>query len=144
MATILVVDDLATNRDLLVTILKYHGHHLIEAADGVEALAYLHGEGPYKGKGKPDVILLDLNMPRMSGHEVLTRIKGDEELRSIPVVVLTTTQFPEDIDRCYEMGASAYLVKPMELEQFLSLVKITVAFWSACKFRKLAEIEHGT
>jgi chemotaxis family two-component system response regulator Rcp1 len=84
-------------------------------------------------------MLLDLNLPGKSGYGVLAELKQDAELRYIPVVVLTTTQNPQDIDRCYEMGASAYLVKPLELEQFLSLVKITVAFWSACKFRTLKD-----
>jgi two-component system, chemotaxis family, response regulator Rcp1 len=74
-----------------------------------------------------------------SGYEVLAELKQDPELRYIPVVVLTSTQNPQEINQCYELGVKAYLVKPMELEQFLSLVQITVAFWSACKFRTLKD-----
>jgi two-component system, chemotaxis family, response regulator Rcp1 len=106
--------------------------------DGTKALAFLRHQEPYSA-ASPDLVLLDLNLPVRSGSEVLAELKQDAELRYIPVVVLTTTANPQDINRCYEMGASAYLVKPMELEQFLSLVKITVAFWSGCKFRTLKD-----
>ena len=107
--------------------------------DGSEALAFLRHQEPYTDVASPDLVLLDLNLPRKSGYEVLAELRQDPELRYIPVVVLTTSQNPQDINRCYEMGVSAYLVKPVELEQSLSLVKITVAFWSACKFRTLKE-----
>ena len=106
---------------------------------GDKALAFLRHQEPYTQVSSPDLVLLDLNLPGKSGYEVLAELKQDAELRYIPVAVLTTTQNPQDIDRCYEMGASAYLVKPLELEQFLSLVKIMVAFWSACKFRTLKD-----
>ena len=82
---------------------------------------------------------LDLNLPATSGYEMLAELKQDPELRSIPVVMLTSTQNPQDINQCSELGARAYLVKPIELEQFLSLVQRTVAFWCGCKFRMLKD-----
>src|SRR5947209_2638548 len=102
--------------------------------DGTKALAFLRRQAPYTQVAASDLVLLDLNLPARSGYEVLAELKQEPELRYIPVVVLTSTTQPKDINQCYEMGASAYLVKPLGLEQFLSLVKITVAFWSACRF----------
>ena len=136
--------DVTLVREAVKTLIEQGVLQVSTVHDGSAACAFLRRHEPYTTAATPDLIILDLNLPVKSGYEVLAELKQDAELRYIPVVVLTTTQFPEDINRCYEMGASAYLVKPLELEQFLSLVKITVAFWSACKFRKLAEIEHGT
>ena len=107
--------------------------------DGEQALAFLRRHAPYTQVAAPDLVLLDLNLPRRSGYEVLAERQKDAELRYIPVVVLTSSQTPQDISRCYELGANAYLVKPLELEQFVTLGKITVAFWSACKFRTLTD-----
>jgi CheY-like chemotaxis protein len=97
--------------------------------DGVKALAYLRREGEYANVRRPDLILLDLNLPRMSGREVLTEIKGDPDLRSIPVVVLTTSQAEQDIVKAYELNANCYVTKPVDLDQFINVVKSIEDFW---------------
>ncbi len=99
------------------------------ARDGVEALAFLRQEGEYAGVPRPDLILLDLNMPRMDGRETLAQIKQDEDLRSIPVVVLTTSDSDQDILKSYDLQASCYITKPVDLEQFTSVVRAIKDFW---------------
>jgi CheY-like chemotaxis protein len=91
--------------------------------DGVEALQYLRREGEYADALRPDLILLDLNLPRMDGREVLAEIKGDESLRAIPVVVLTTSQAEEDVLRSYQLHANAYVAKPVDFERFVAVVR---------------------
>jgi CheY-like chemotaxis protein len=86
--------------------------------DGVEALAYLRGQGEYAAAVLPDLILLDLKMPRKGGLEVLAEVKADEALRGIPVIVLTTSDAPEDVLRAYDLQASLYVTKPSDLEEF--------------------------
>ena len=108
-------------------------------ADGAQALAFLRHQAPYTQVVAPDLVFLDLHLPGTSGYEVLAELHQDPALRSLPVVVLTSSENPQDMSQCYKLGARAYLVKPIELEQFLSLVRITVAFWSACKFRTLKD-----
>ena len=98
-------------------------------SNGVEALAFLRQIGQYAGALHPDLILLDLNLPQMSGNEVLEHIKQDEELRRIPVVVLTTSQAEQDIVKSYNLHANAYVVKPVDLEQFIIVVKSIESFW---------------
>jgi CheY-like chemotaxis protein len=90
--------------------------------DGEEALAFLRQAGDYTAAPRPDVVLLDLNMPRMDGRQVLAEIKSDEELRSIPVVVLTTSQAPADIVSSYSLHANAYVTKPMNLDELTSVI----------------------
>jgi two-component system, chemotaxis family, response regulator Rcp1 len=140
---LLLVDDNPADvylvRHALAPCLEQGTLQFSTVTQGDEALAFLRDHEPCTKVAAPDFVLLDLNLPDKSGYEVLAELKQDAELRYIPVVVLTTTQFPEDINRCYELGANAYLVKPMELEPFLTLVEITVAFWGACKFRTLAD-----
>ncbi|MBU1050225.1 response regulator [Candidatus Bipolaricaulota bacterium] len=97
--------------------------------DGVEALAYLHGEGIYLGSVVPDVILLDLNMPKKDGRELLADIKTDTQLRRIPVVVLTVSEAEEDILKSYDLHANCYIKKPLDLDQFLTVVKSIENFW---------------
>lgn len=99
------------------------------ARDGVEALAFLGHEGPYQSVPRPDLILLDLNLPRKDGREVLAVIKGDPALRRIPVVVLTTSQDEQDILASYDLHANSYIVKPVDLDQFISIVKSIEGFW---------------
>jgi CheY-like chemotaxis protein len=99
------------------------GNRLNVVSDGVEALAYLRREGPYGDAVRPDLILLDLNLPRRDGREVLQEIKFDEDLRQIPVVVLTTSQLDEDILRSYQLHANAYVTKPVDFEQFINVVR---------------------
>ena len=95
-------------------------HHV---SDGVEALEFLRGEGAHAGAPRPDLVLLDLNLPRMDGREVLRAVKGDEALRSIPVVVLTTSEAEEDVLRSYELHANAYVTKPVDFERFIEVVR---------------------
>jgi CheY-like chemotaxis protein len=92
-------------------------------SDGVEALAYLRKEDGYAEASRPDLILLDLNLPRKSGHEVLAEVKADPNLRSIPVVVLTTSGLEEDVSRCYDHYANVYVTKPVDFEHFTQVVK---------------------
>ena len=89
-----------------------------QSGDGVEALAFLRREGKYAQATRPDLILLDLNLPRKGGREVLAEIKADDRLKRIPVVVLTTSQAEEDIARAYHLNANCYIAKPVDLDQF--------------------------
>jgi CheY-like chemotaxis protein len=98
------------------------GNGLNVVSDGVEAMAYLRGEGAYAGRERPDLILLDLNLPRKSGAEVLAEIKSDPELSVIPVVVLTTSQSEDDVTRSYRMHANAYITKPVDFDRFGEIV----------------------
>jgi CheY-like chemotaxis protein len=104
-------------------------HRLHHVPDGVEALAFLHGEGEHAGSPRPDLILLDLNLPRMDGREVLKRVKGDADLRAIPVVVLTTSDADEDILRSYDLHATAYVTKPVDFDRFIEVVRLTDDFF---------------
>ncbi|MEA2653385.1 MAG: hypothetical protein QOI37_612 [Chloroflexota bacterium] len=99
------------------------------ASDGVEAMAFLRREGVHADAPRPDFILLDLNLPRMDGREVLAHIKDDDSLRTIPTVILTTSEADADILKSYELNANAYLRKPVTLEAFESLVKSINDFW---------------
>jgi CheY-like chemotaxis protein len=91
--------------------------------NGVDALAFLRGEGEYADTPTPDLILLDLNLPRMDGREVLAAIKEDEKLRSIPVVVLTTSDSEEDVLKSYSLHANAYVTKPVDFDRFIAVVR---------------------
>ncbi len=97
--------------------------------DGIEAMSFLRQEGKYRDSPRPDLILLDLNLPRKNGREVLAEIKEDADLRFIPVVILTTSKAEEDIMKTYEHHANCYITKPVELEQFISVVKSIQDFW---------------
>mgnify|MGYP003474337955 CR=1 FL=1 len=97
--------------------------------DGIKALRYLRREEPYADAVRPDIILLDLNMPRMDGRETLKEIKSDERLRSIPVVVLTTSESEADIFKSYDLGASCYISKPVGFDDFLKVVRSLEDFW---------------
>ena len=97
--------------------------------DGVDALAYLRREGPFANAVRPDIILLDLNLPRKDGREVLEEIKADESLRRIPVVVLTTSSADEDIVRSYNLHANCFITKPVDLNSFVTIVKSIEHFW---------------
>ncbi len=97
--------------------------------DGVEALAFLRQAGQYADALRPDLILLDLNLPKKDGREVLAEIKADERLRRIPVVILTSSAAEQDILRAYDLHANAYVTKPVDLEQFIHVVKSIEGFW---------------
>jgi two-component system, chemotaxis family, response regulator Rcp1 len=104
------------------------------ASDGVEAMAFLRHEGAYVNAPRPDLILLDLNLPKMDGREVLAQIKEDDSLRTIPTVVLTTSDAEADISKSYQLQANCYLNKPVELVAFEALVKSINDFWlTKCK-----------
>jgi two-component system, chemotaxis family, response regulator Rcp1 len=103
--------------------------HLHVATDGVEAMAFLTQEGAHADAPRPDLILLDLNLPRMDGREVLARIKADEGLKTIPTVILTTSESETDIVKSYQLQANCYLSKPVQLDAFESLVKSINDFW---------------
>lgn len=104
-------------------------NNLHVARDGVEALAFLRREGEHAGAPRPDVILLDLNLPRKDGREVLGEVKQDPSLRQIPVVILTSSQADEDIVRAYDLHANCYISKPVDLDQFIKVVKSIEDFW---------------
>lgn len=99
------------------------------AADGMEAMAFLQREGRYRHAPRPDFILLDLNVPKIDGHEVLTRIKADNALKAIPVVVLTTSAADLDITASYRFHANCYLTKPVRPDDFENLVRCINSFW---------------
>ena len=97
--------------------------------DGVKAIEFLHREGQYAGVSRPDLILLDLNLPKKNGREVLAEVKSDENLRRIPVVILTTSDSDKDILETYGLGANCYVTKPVGLDQFAEIVKFIEGFW---------------
>jgi chemotaxis family two-component system response regulator Rcp1 len=102
---------------------------LFVVEDGVEAMAFLRQQGKYAEVPRPDLILLDLNLPRKSGREVLAEIKSDEELKRIPVVVLTVSRAEEDILRSYDHHANCYITKPLDFSQFMEITKSIEQFW---------------
>ena len=104
-------------------------NNLNVVSDGIEAMKYLRNEGIYSNAVKPDIILLDLNMPRKDGREVLAEIKTDESLKDIPVVILTTSDSEEDVLRSYKLQANCYITKPVGLEQFIKAVMSINDFW---------------
>lgn len=104
-------------------------NNMIVASDGLEAMACLRREGEFADSNRPDLILLDLNLPRMNGFEVLNEIKEDPDLKRIPVVVLTTSQAEQDIIQSYNLYANAYVTKPVDLEQFIRVLKSIEDFW---------------
>jgi chemotaxis family two-component system response regulator Rcp1 len=103
--------------------------HLRVASDGVEAMAFLRREGAHRDAPRPDLILLDLNLPRMDGRKVLELIKADASLKTIPTVILTTSEAEADIVKSYQLHANCYLSKPVQLEAFENLVKSINDFW---------------
>ncbi len=101
--------------------------HVVQ--DGVEAMAFMRGQGAYASMPRPDLVLLDLNLPRMDGREVLAEIKRDETLKRTPVIILTTSQADTDILRGYDLYANCYIVKPVDFDRFIEVVKGIEAFW---------------
>ncbi len=104
-------------------------NNLHVAKDGVEALAFLRREGQYADAIRPDLVLLDLNLPRKDGRQVLSEIKADPALKTIPVVVLTTSRAEQDVLHSYQLQANCYITKPVDLEQFITVVKSIEDFW---------------
>jgi len=104
-------------------------NRLAHVSDGVEALAYLSRQEKYAGAQRPDLILLDLNLPRKDGREVLATIKTDDRFKRIPVIVLTTSQAEDDILKVYNLNANCYISKPVDLDEFMTVVKCIEDFW---------------
>ena len=104
-------------------------NHMSVVGDGVEALAFLRREGPYANAPRPDIILLDLNLPKKNGRDVLAEIKAEEDLKRIPVVVLTTSNEEKDILGTYDLHANCYITKPVDFAQFVTAVKLIEDFW---------------
>ncbi len=104
-------------------------NNLNVAGDGVDAMAFLRREGQYATSPRPDLILLDLNLPKKDGRQVLSEIKSDAALRSIPVVILTTSHAEQDVLRSYDLHANCYITKPVDLDQFITVVKTIEDFW---------------
>ena len=113
--------DVLMTREALVGSKLVHNLHVMD--NGELAVEFLRQRGQYQDAPRPDLILLDLNLPRLDGREVLARIKGDESLRQIPVVVLTTSDAEEDVLRSYDLHANAYVTKPVEFEAFIAVVR---------------------
>jgi CheY-like chemotaxis protein len=119
--------DVRLTREALKGAKMWAQVHVVE--DGVAALDYLYRRPPYESALRPDLILLDLNLPRMDGREVLAIVKGDPTLRLIPIVVLTTSQAEEDVLRAYHLNANCYVTKPVDLHQFNRIVQAIEQFW---------------
>jgi len=130
---ILLVEDSPSDAELTIETFNESKilNHIHVAEDGAEALEFLFRRGKYKDAPRPDLILLDLNLPKKNGREVLAEIKGDLELQIIPVVVLTTSAAEEDILRSYQLHANCYITKPVDFEQFTKIVKLISDFWFA-------------
>jgi chemotaxis family two-component system response regulator Rcp1 len=128
---ILLVEDNAGDVRLTKEVLRDSKvrNNLIVANNGEEALACLRKQGKFSGTVRPDLILLDLNLPVKDGREVLAQIKDDPDLKRIPVVILTTSKAEEDILRTYNLHANCYVTKPVDLEQFINVVKSLEDFW---------------
>ena len=128
---ILLVEDSAGDVRLVQENLKESKvrNSLNVVGDGIEAMAYLRKEGKYKDAPRPDLVLLDLNLPKKDGRQVLKEMKSDEDLKCIPVVVLTISKAEEDIMKSYSLHANAYISKPVDLNQFLKVVKAIEEFW---------------
>lgn len=128
---ILLIEDNPGDVRLTVEIFKEAKIHnkMNVMTDGIEAMAFLRQEGEYTNVPRPDLILLDLNLPKKDGREVLAEIKVDPALRRIPVVVLTTSKAEEDILKTYDLHVNAYITKPVDLEQFIGIVKSIENFW---------------
>ena len=130
---ILVVEDNPGDADLVrerLAVAKV-ANRVDVVEDGEQALAYLRQEGEYAEKSRPDLLLLDLNLPRKDGREVLAELKKDPQLQSIPVIVMTSSEAPRDIAQCYALGANAYVAKPVDLTSLERVVRAVEDFWFA-------------
>jgi CheY-like chemotaxis protein len=128
---VLLVEDDPGDVVLIKEAFEYNKVHntLHIVSDGVEALEFLHRRGRYEEAPRPDLVLLDLNLPRKDGREVLEEVKADRDLRTIPVVVLTTSEAEEDILRSYDLHANAYVTKPVDFDRFIEVVRLIDDFF---------------
>lgn len=132
---ILLVEDNVTDAELTIRELKKHNmsNNLVHLKNGEDALHFIFATGPYAGlrdvQYRPKVVLLDIQMPKVNGIEVLQRIKTDERTRQVPVVILTSSKEHPDIQRCYDLGANSYIVKPVNFEGFAQSIKNLGFYW---------------
>jgi chemotaxis family two-component system response regulator Rcp1 len=128
---ILLVEDSPSDTDLTVAALSAAKvrNRLSTVEDGVQAMEFLRRQGDYAEAPRPDLILLDLNLPRKDGREVLADLKADDQFKSIPVVVLTTSQAEKDVLQAYKLQASCYVTKPVDFQRFLEVVEAIEEFW---------------
>jgi chemotaxis family two-component system response regulator Rcp1 len=130
---ILLVEDSPSDTQLAIEALHSAkiANRLSHVEDGVEAMQFVRREGPYENVPRPDLILLDLNLPRKDGREVLAELKQDPKLKQIPVVILTTSKSEQDVLRSYSLHANCYITKPVDFAQFMEVVKSIEHFWLA-------------
>lgn len=131
---ILLVEDNASDASLTIMALKekHLANNIVHVRDGQEALDYIFAEGAFSGRNAedlPSVILLDLKMPKVTGIEVLQKIKSDERFKTIPVVVFSSSQEDPDVKTCYELGVNSYIVKPLEFEEFMKVASELGLYW---------------
>lgn len=128
---ILMVEDNPDDADLMADAIEkeQRGARVQVVEDGAAGIAYLRRREPYTHAVRPDLILLDLNLPKKSGHEVLAEIKADADLKRIPVIVLTTSASDQDVVKSYDLGANCYITKPLDLDQLLAMVGAIDTFW---------------
>jgi CheY-like chemotaxis protein len=119
--------DVLLTKEALKELPDKHQLHVVK--DGEEALSYLRGEGDFINRADPDIIFLDLNLPRKDGREVLAEIKNDEQFRRIPVMVLTTSEARVDIDICYNLHANCFITKPVDINEYIDVIKGIDDFW---------------
>jgi two-component system response regulator len=131
LAEILLVEDSPRDVKLTMEALRRGKvvNHLTVVEDGLQAVAFLRREGQYAKAPRPDLILLDLKLPFMSGHEVLAAVKGDDQLKTIPIIVLTCSPADVDLLRAYNLRANCYITKPVEFDEFVKVVQRIEAFW---------------
>ncbi len=129
--SILLVDDNVDDVELAMKAFSKTklADYIYVVSDGIEAMQYLRNEGKYVDAARPSLVLIDLNMPRKDGREVLFEMKADPKLRKLPVVVLTTSQTEEDIERVYDLHANCFITKPMDQSQLTALAHLLDAFW---------------
>jgi CheY-like chemotaxis protein len=131
---ILLIEDDPKDIELTLTALEEYNlaNEVVTTRDGVEALDYLYRQGDFaqRPEGNPIVILLDLKIPRMDGVEVVRQLKTDEQMRLIPVVILTSSRESRDLEKCYQLGVNAYVVKPVRFTEFVEAVKQIGVFWA--------------
>jgi len=131
---ILLVEDNLNDAELTIRALRKNklNNHLVHLNDGAQALDFLFGEGEFYGRNiqnKPRVVLLDLKMPKIDGIEVLTKMKAHEQTKGIPVVILTSSKEHPDVEKCYQLGANSYIVKPVDFDNFARAVSEIGLYW---------------
>lgn len=128
---VLLVEDNPADADLMRETIESGKLHLdmVIVRDGAEAIQFLRRQGAYAAARRPDLILLDLNIPKISGRQVLAEVKGDADLKGIPIVVLTSSSAEKDIVQSYDLGANCYVVKPVDLKAFQGIVQTVESFW---------------